>query len=274
MNYLKSMHGLGDNIYIRSFLTNINEETYLATPWPQMFKDLKHVKLVEMKSQFRTQAKNIAKQKIKYDKLPFQLNRQISYGELGPIPGLSKFFNRELDRMSLPSYGGRTIDQPYVLVRPATVRKEWIAESRNPKPEYISIAADIARSKGYLVVSVADLQDGEEWALDPLPKADIVFNHGELDFELLMRMTEHASAVIGGVGWIVPAAQAYDIPGWIICGGQGFYNHPDKINNDNYSKLTYAVPDEYCLCKIRDHQCNKEISNYENKFTDWITQLV
>jgi len=109
---------------------------------------------------------------------------------------------------------------------------------------------------------------GKEWAVGELPKADISYLQGELDITQLLGAAEGSEALIGGVGWIVPAALAMRKKAWVICGGQGGYNAPELICPPG-SNITFAVPDNFCRCRLRDHMCDKRISNYDTKLADW-----
>ncbi|MNG04024.1 hypothetical protein D3C84_871280 [compost metagenome] len=163
----------------------------------------------------------------------------------------------------------------YVLVRPATVRTEWRADTRNPDPIYIAAAAAEMRHRGYRVVSVADLERGKEWALDPLPPADIQYHAGELQVEPLLALLQHAAALIGGIGWIVPASIAAQVPAWIICGGQGGFNSPEHITDScmDLSRITFAVPDNFCRCTLKQHTCDKRIADHDARFAAWADRL-
>ncbi|MFV9536278.1 hypothetical protein ACNUI4_32355 [Pseudomonas aeruginosa] len=82
-------------------------------------------------------------------------------------------------------------------------------------------------------------------AIDPLPPADIQFHKGELPVEQLLALLQHADAVIGGISSIVPASIAAKVPAWIICGGQGRYNWPERITTNAWTcpASPSAVPD-------------------------------
>ncbi|MGV2896729.1 hypothetical protein ACNPPY_13135, partial [Achromobacter sp. AGC78] len=84
---------------------------------------------------------------------------------------------------------------------------------------YIAEAAEAARSAGYRVISVADLEPGKEGAVGKWPPADEVYHGGEFSVRQLLALVQGAAAVIGGIGWILPAAIAMKVPAWIICGG-------------------------------------------------------
>lgn len=271
---IEGMQGLGDNIYQRAWMRRFTQPVYLRTPWPELYEDLPNVRFVRPLTKLRTQSKNAQRQTV-YQPLRVDGSagvKTIRYGTGGIIPGMTRAFGFQPSRFDLPDFGPRLLDRPYVLVRPVTVRAEWRADARNPLPEYVAEAAAHLRALGYAVVSVADLADGAEWALDPLPVADYTFHAGELDVRQLMALVQHAAAVVGGIGWIVPAALAAKVPAWIVCGGQGAYNAPALICPAE-SSVTFAVPDKFCRCRERQHTCNKRIKNHACDFARWSVQL-
>lgn len=269
---IRGMLGLGDSIYSRAFLRKY-PGAFLETPWPEPYLDL-DVKCVRPATQLRTQAKNIQREHDWHRPVGGGQMR-IAYGRDPIIQGLRKAFRCEPGEFDLPDFGPPPVDGRYVLVRPATVRAEWRADTRNPLPEYIASAAAEMRRRGWKVVSVADLEPGKEWAIDPLPPADIQFHKGELPVEKLLALLQYADAVIGGIGWIVPAAIAAKRPAWIICGGQGGYNSPEHITDKcmDLSRITFAVPDRFCRCTLKEHNCDKRITDYERKFSKWADAL-
>lgn len=266
---IHAMRGLGDSIYARAFIKALPGELYIDTPWPELLADLPNVHFIRPHTPLRTQAKNIARQGRTWETPPpRQPARQIRYGAEGIIRGMTASFGVMPGAFDLPPLPPSPESGPYVVVRPATVRSEWRADTRNPAPEYIDAAALKASALGYKVVSVADLKPDAEWAVMPLPYADVQFHHGELPVEQLLALVKGAAAVIGGIGWLVPAALAAKVPAWIICGGQGGFNSPKQICPDG-STITFVVPDNFCRCKLKIHGCDKRISNYDAKLADW-----
>lgn len=264
---IHSMKGLGDCLFQRAFLKNMPGPIYLDTPWPELVSDLPHVHCVRPQTNLRTQAKNIARHSSWLMPPAKQPARHIRYGTEGIIPGMIASFGvmpGEFDLPPLPYVVGK-----YVVVRPATVRQEWRADTRNPDPAYIAIAAAEAKARGYEVVSVADLQEGAEWAVGDLPYADRTYHKGELSVTDLLSLVNSASAVIGGIGWLVPAALSAKVPAWIICGGQGGYNAPELITPKGQTNITFAVPDNFCRCRLKQHSCDKRISDYDSKLAQW-----
>lgn len=272
---IRGMKGLGDCIYQRAFLRQLPGIVFLETPWPELYQDMPYVRCVRPATELRTQAKNMARQ-AKWARVPpAQSTLTIRYGGNGIYNGMRSCFRAQPGLLDLPSFGPSPVAGRYVVVRPVTVRAEWRADTRNPLPEYIAQAAAEMRRRGYQVVSVADLHPGQEWALEPLPNADVRYHAGELPVEQLLALLQGASAVIGGIGWIVPASIAAGVPAWIVCGGQGGYNAPELITDRamNTSRLTFAVPDNFCRCTERQHTCDKRIANYDQRLAEWADRL-
>lgn len=266
---IHAMRGLGDSIYSRAFIKALLGQLYVDTPWPELLSDLPNVHFIRPQTTLRTQAKNIARHADWVMPPGRQPARHIRYGAEGIIPGMTACFGVAPGEFDLPSLPPSPETGKYVVVRPATVRSEWRADTRNPDPEYIITAAAEAKARGYRVISVADLVDGVEWMVGDSPYADVRYHKGELPVEQLLSLVANASAVIGGIGWLVPAALAAKVPAWIICGGQGGYNAPELITPRGQTNITFAVPDNFCRCLLKQHTCDKRISNYDSKLTEW-----
>lgn len=266
---IHSMKGLGDNVYQRAFLKNMPGPIYLDTPWPELVADLPHVHCVRPQTNLRTQAKNIARHSSWLMPPAKQPARHIRYGTEGIIPGMIASFGVIPGEFDLPPLPPSLETGKYVVVRPATVRSEWRADTRNPLPMYIGEAVMHASARGYKIISVADLQEGQEWLVGPEPYADVQYHKGELPVEQLLALVKGAAAVIGGIGWLVPAALSAKVPAWIICGGQGGYNAPELITPKGQTNITFAVPDNFCRCRLKMHNCDKRISDYDSKLSHW-----
>ena len=261
--------GLGDNIYERAFVKMLPKPVYLDTPWPEIYGGIEGVHFLKPQTTLRTQAKNIARHSSWLMPPAKQPTRQIRYGAEGIIPGMIASFGVMPGEFDLPPLPPSPVEGKYVVVRPATVRSEWRADTRNPDPEYIAKASIEALVRGYRVVSVADLVEGQEWLVGHRPKASVNYHQGELPVEQLLALVKGAAAVIGGIGWLVPAALSAKVPAWIICGGQGGYNAPELITPKGQSNITFAVPDNFCRCRLKMHNCDKRISDYDSKLAHW-----
>lgn len=268
-----AMRGLGDSIYSRAFLKKF-PGAYVDTPWPELTEDLP-IKPVRPSTTLRTQKKNVERIASWFNR-PAEREVKIRYGKDGIILGMIESFGVQPGSFDLPDFGPSPVAGDYVVVRPVTVREEWRADTRNPLPEYVDSAARYASACGFIVVSIADLEVNKEWLIGDAPYADITYHSGELDVTQLMALIAGARAVIGGIGWIVPATICYRVPAWIICGGQGGYNAPEKITSPlmGKHKTEFAVPDNFCHCTLKQHDCDKRISNYDARFAEWLDRLL
>lgn len=270
------MHGLGDNIYQRAMLPR-DQVIYLQTPWPEIYQDMLNVRPVRTNSSLRTQKKNEARVH-KWHAMPFtgERSRRFNYTGFPVIEGMEKSTGLTFHQMSLPDYGTRPIQEPYIVMRPATIRREWMAAARNPRPDYLVRAAEMVRAAGFKVVLVADVNGDDEWLDGELPPSDVQYLNGQLHITELLRHTQHAAGVIGGIGWILPAAIAQRRPALIICGGEGGWNSPEQLTDPRMvgHKVTFAIPDNFCRCKNHGHACDKTITRFEQIAARWVADLV
>ncbi len=271
---IDGMRGLGDNIYIKAFVQTLSKqnEIHIATPWPELFQDIPRIKFQKPHTTLRTQLKNIARvpNDVWSHETQFDRTINVHYGAGTNIPDdLGRIF-KCVPTWGLPKFKGPKIKKPYIVMRPATLRKEWFAASRNPKPEYLAEISDWLRDR-YHIVSVADFEDGQEWQEGELPYADTIYHKGELDVSELLGLCQGAAGIVGGVGWIVPFAVSCGVPCFVVMGGCGEYNAHWKITNAamDLSKIRFAVPDNFCMCKDMKHECDKEISNLKGCFDEW-----
>lgn len=279
---VEGMRGLGDNIYQRPFIraAAARGPVYLSTPWPEFFDDLDGVRFIKPRTELRTQAGNIERQDdgrwskpppgaetvtIRYGSADFRRGTLIDAMERAlPLDGVPLTFD-------LPDMGPSPIrsDKPIAVVRPVTVRSEWRNEARNPQPEYVGqIALDLRRT--HTVVALAHLAPGQEWALS-MPPHDINCTMGQLSVRQALALIKAAHVVVGAVGWIVPAAIALKTPAFVVLGGQGGHNAPDKITDSrmDLSRIGWATPDNFCRCETMRHKCDKRISTLREQWEAW-----
>lgn len=273
------MYGLGDNIYQRAVVRALPGIHYLRTPWPQLYADLPNIRCVRPSTRLRTQAKNAARGWAWATPPASMGARKANYvshsGSM--LAGLCAAFGVSLPALTfdLPEFPGPAIGAPYVVIRPATVRAEWRADARNPRAEYLDAAARAAAARGYRVISVADLAERQEWIDGPAPYADQRFHAGELGIEALLGLVRGAAAVIGGVGWLVPAAVAYRVPMLLLYGGWGAANGPQRIFDSrmDVSRIDPVIPDNFCMCRDAMHACDKTISNLDAHLDRFFARL-
>lgn len=274
MVLIEGMRGLGDNIYQRAFLQNYQQQVYLETPWPQIYQDLDNIIPVMAGTELRTQRKNM--KSLDCWQIPKRVTHcfRVMYSDSNIFKGMTECFGFEPSAMTLPDFGESCVSGDYIVIRPVTVRAEWPNEARNPLPEYIAKAAEHIKRLGVKIVSVADLAENQEWALDPLPYADITYHKGELSMSELMALCQGSIGIVGGIGWIVPFSLASGVPSLVVCGGQGRYNHPQNLICEKQpNNITFAIPDQFCMCADKSHQCDKRIADYDDILRNWLADL-
>lgn len=281
---VEAMRGLGDTIFQRPFIraAAARGPVWIETPWPELYSDLP-VQFVRMTTPLRTQARNLARQAPeRWSQAPADSQRVVmGYGRELRRRSIVEALEAKLPldgepfRFDLPPELSRpwlAESRPIALIRPVTLRREWKNEARNPHPAYVSrLAARLMDT--HHVISVADLEGSAEYlAGQPVP-AHTRFERGELDVSLLLRLIAQADVAIGGVGFLVPAAIALQTRAYIVLGGQGGHNGPDKITDPrmNLDRIGFARPVNLCPCDRMLHRCDKRISNLEGGFTAWAT---
>jgi len=285
--YIICMDGLGDGIYNRPFIRMVTRryDLWLRTPWPELYSDL-GINFVRSNAQLRTQQKNVERQNGIWSRPPpGSSTLQIRYNRhdlltMNMVQSLERHYP-VVDgsyRMDLPRFSNSPIvsARPIALVRPATLRREWFAPSRNPSPAYIQIVIDILVARGFCVVSVADCDRYGEWFEGKEPQGMTEkFHAGELAVNQLMGLVQHSAVIVGGVGWIVPAAIAAQKHLFIIFGGRGGHNSPEKLfdNRMDLSRVGWLMPEPFCRCVEATHGCNKTINRFGERFDRWLATL-
>jgi hypothetical protein len=284
----RGMWGLGDNIFSRPFVRVAASkfDLYLETPWPELYADL-DIKFVRGFRALRTQQKNIARQARERwwtnTTLP---RRQVKTGYtnlaatsiIKSLEARWRTLGVDFDPalFDLPDMGPSPVlsDRPIAVIRPVTVRTEWRNEARNPRPEYVNAIAEELMAT-HRVVAVADLAPGEEWVTSTVPPAHRYFMFGQLNVRELLALVREADIVVGGVGWIVPAGLALKTKTFVVLGGHGGHNAPDKITDTrlDLSRIGFAVPERFCRCTNMLHNCVKTISEPVDVFRRWFHSL-
>lgn len=270
---IHGMHGLGDNLYQRCVIREVPGDVILMTPWPQIYADLP-IRCLPAKSTLRTQAKNERRSVFSRMLVGRPAKRWHYVSSDAPIPqALAAQFGVTPRVFDGPPVVAPS-REPYIVVRPATIRKEWRADSRNPHAGYIDRAVQALRGR-FRIVSVADLRDGEEWPSEPLPYADERYHEGQLPVEQLLGLVAGAAGVVGGVGWAVPAAVAYRVPMLLLFGGWGKHNGPARIFGRpmDISQIDKVFPDAFCMCSSYAHACNKRVSNIDARVDAFALRL-
>jgi hypothetical protein len=285
---IRAPYGLGDGIYVRPVIRDqaLRREVYVDTPFPELYEDL-GVRFLEPPTYhehayLRVQSKQIRRQLPSRWSAPPPLADMawLYYSAEAFVHGsvyqamAYKMPQVALPLWDLPDFGPSpfdTEDAPLAIVRPAVRRTEWDNPSRNPLPEYISFVAGDLKARGYAVVVICDLSPGEEWIVGEMPPHCIALTKGELSTRQLLAAVADASVLVGGVGWIVPAAIAYRKPAFVILGGNGGSNAPEKIIDERMdgSKIGFAWPEHFCRCNSNTHECIKTIPDLELQWNRW-----
>lgn len=284
--FVRGMFGLGDNIMQRPFIRAAaarEEAVYLQTPWPELYADLPNVLPVRSATRLRTQAKNEARYRGRWHARPGRCRTvQVAYGAAALGAGLTIMAAMEQRlplagapfRWDLPDLGPPfeidTGGRPLAIVRPVTERTEWHNAARSPRPEYIAEAAARLMESHY-VIAVADLQPGQEWLVGAMPVCDVAYMRGELTALDVLQLVKQADVVVGGVGWIVPAALALRTRAFIYLGGNGAHNAPEVIVDPRVDsrRMGFARPRNFCLCSEKQHRCDKVIDRPLEQFERW-----
>lgn len=285
---VRGMQGFGDCIMQRPIIRAAASRgpVQLMTPWPELYQDLEGVDLVRWGSKLRTQARHERETSFRwagrrgnptvtlgYSTKLLEGGRSIIEAMESKLPIGDAPFIWDLPvagRIPKLITGGR----PIAVVRPVTERAEWHNASRSPLPEYIAqIAARLGRT--HFVVVVADLEPGKEWLVGEMPIADVAFMYGQIRPMDLLELVRAADVVVGGVGWIVPAALALQTRAFIVLGGNGGHNGiPQLIDRRaDASRMGFAVPTAFCECVDKHHPCDKRIDRPVEIFEDWAEQM-
>jgi len=235
--------GLGDSIYVRPFIaaTAQRRDVYYETPWPELFHDLP-LRLVRGQRRLRTQMRNLARTRQEQWFRPPDDARTIrlGYGVLevanGNVATAMEIKLPPLNKLNpvwdLPELGKCPFDTggaPLAIIRPVMRRIEWDNEARNPYPQYVDEIAGDLKARGFATVVIADLKHGYEWIEGGrLPPHNVALTNGELSVRQLLAAVRDAAVVVGPVGWIVPAAIALHTRAFIILGGNGGMNAPER----------------------------------------------
>jgi hypothetical protein len=280
---LRCPYGLGDAIYIRPVIRDqaLKRDVYCETPWPELYEDLP-VRFIEPPTTLRVQAAQMKRQ------LPSRWSPRPAVAETRTLYYSAEAFSQgnvyqamahQMEPVArplwdLPDMGPcpfDTSDSPLVIVRPCVVRKDWPNPSRNPRPEYVAQISGDLKARGYAVVVVCDLSAGEEWIEGEMPPHNYALTNGELSTRQLLASVQNAALLVGGVGWIVPAAIAAHTPAFIVLGGNGGANAPDKIIDPRMDArlVGFAWPETLCLCSDQHHQCRKDIPDLMQQWQAW-----
>lgn len=285
---MQGMLGLGDNIHQRAVIKQMMKRNpvILETPWPSVYHDLigDRLKLINRACSLRTQTKNAKREKHLFSiKRASSRTHKIWYthdqiknlgGFLAAMCANSGFQKGDF---SLPvpdawrEKARKVIgypDKPIMIYRPLVNRTEWNGcMQRNPDAvAYVELAMSVRDH--FHVVSIADLEDGVEWAVSQSIGADIEFHKGELDFETIAGLMSIAGLVFCSPGFALVLAQAVGAPVVSVFGGHEsarLYDH----SNDTDCFIEPIIP---CECFNKLHKCDKRIdlTSAKNRIKEFV----
>lgn len=288
MIFLHGRGGLGDAIYARPFAKAAllrDRNVWVETSWPWMFSDL-GVKVTKRIGGLRVQAFHgelnpdvVWSPKPKYAK-------RISVRYRWAVIANEVSITQEMEKMSrlrptdltldLPPLPACAEQGPYAVIRPSAIRLDFPAPSREPPPEYLHEAARQLTASGMRVITVGHWIPGlEEQNGEPLP-ADTRYENGELTLPELFALVAGAAVVVSAPCWLVPATLATRTPHVVIAGGCGGRNNPKALvdGRQRKSRQAWLLPEKYCMCKNRNHDCPKEILDFDARFGQALEEVV
>jgi hypothetical protein len=278
--------GMGDAIYARPFVRAALREdpdVYINTSWPAIFADLP-VKVTK-------RTPGLAVQQHHGDQVPDHVwsshpdgarTLSLRYEWKRLQKRVSTI--REMERLSglqpdplvldLPPLPESPVSGRYAVVRPPAIRCDYPAPSREPDPAYLARAAEMLQARGYRVVTIGAFLPGLEEPNGEVP-ADVRFEYGELPLMQAISLAAHASVVVSGPCWLVPASAASGAPMIVLGGGCGGRNNPAALVDDRLGAdhVQWLLPDRYCMCRKRNHGCPKRVRGFDRRFAALLDSL-
>lgn len=272
---LRLMRGLGDTIYQRALI----DSGVVDTPWAELFEDKPEVFCVKSDTDLRTQKKNADAYQDWCEKPSYREEVQVDYNPStlaiarNIIRVMERYLGHDHFSFDLPDFGKSPVKGKYVVIKPNTVRSEWMCPARNCKSEYINKASLMLKKKGYKIIGIADVAEGEEWLDGIPPYVDEAYYEGEFNIKELVSLVRGAELMVSSVGWPVPMCLATGTRLICIGGGLGRFNNPEMITDprmEHIDEFKFIEPDEYCMCGNMNHDCKKEISDFDSQFKEAI----
>jgi hypothetical protein len=84
----------------------------------------------------------------------------------------------------------------------------------------------------------------------------------------MLALMAASDIIIGGMGFIIPAALALNKHCFVVLGGQGGHNAPSRVLDPRLdcSRIGFATPKDFCQCTNMRHNCNKTIPDLMQQF--------
>lgn len=277
------MQGLGDNLHQRAIIRELmkTNDVTLATCWGSLYHDLvaRGLKLAHRRSQLRTQAKTQAREiAMLRGTLPkgarsvtiWPRGVQAAGSILGAMfasvglamperPDFSLPVPREWRKALRARLPATAAGKPIMVHRPIVLRREWDGRSRNPDLAAYDALYRSIRER-FFVVSVADIEPGQEWVDGPpYQEVDLVWHRGELHFPHLAALWAEAALVFSSAGFAPILAQSVGTPSVTIYGGRESSRTTNWVGA-HLAPTLMIDPDRPCDCHSHHHHCQKAIS--------------
>lgn len=255
---------------------------YVDTSWPELYADLP--------AQVVKRIGGLALQRHHGDKHPAetwaklprcqQINLRYRWSKLLKSSMLAEMallsgINPNPIELDLPPLPDPVLSGRYAVVRPPAARLDYPGPAREPAAEYVRHAAAYLRAEGWPVVSLGAFVPGlEEPASDPIP-ADVRYEHGEQPLMQALALVANADIIVTSPGWMLPVGMASRTPVIVIAGGCGGRNFPAALADPRLgAPVRWILPDEYCQCRARMHDCPKVISGFPEQFAAAVDDLM
>lgn len=190
--------------------------------------------------------------------------------EMALLSGL----NPEPLELDLPPLPDTVVSGRYVIIRPPAARLDYPGPAREPDAAYVRQAAEFLRAEGWTVVTLGAFVPGLEVpSSDPIP-SDVRYEYGEQPLLQALALVAGADLVVTSPGWMLPVGMAAKAPVVVIAGGCAGRNRPDALADPRLAApVRWILPDDYCQCRARTHQCPKVITGFSEKFAVAVAEL-
>lgn len=272
---IKTNQGIGDCLYLRPVLKWLpHNDLYLMTPWPQLFHDIPKIKFIRYDTQLRTQRENVQRDDLKwcsqeedidiflewYDLRHYTIVGYYCQQILGYQP---KWFDNSLPvpdawfEQARQLIDDKNVDNKKIcLIRPNTLRNEWLCPARNPKTEYLQRFIDQNRDE-FFFIGLANLADGKEFYDGVLKNVDWEITTG-VSLETVIGMFCLSSVIITSPSFWSALGLALNSNMLVIHGA----HEPHFAINDRRcraTKCTFVEPCPFDICDKEKPDAYKDI---------------
>jgi ADP-heptose:LPS heptosyltransferase len=298
--FIRAMVGIGDNLYARPFIKDLalHHQVSLMTGFPQLFGDIRGIRLVRAQTSLPYVKKNIRDWGVDNDWRGAPREKPDDEHQMEPVfmaydpndpanvtEQIERAFPiRHLYQFDLPPPDFRGINsylttlfqtrKKYVVIRPVVVREGFGTSARNCKAKYVHEAVETLKSHGILTISVARIGDGETGEA-PLPECDISYMDGVLSFPEMIELVRHSAGVVSGPGFAMPMAVAAKRPLLAIWGARGRLDNPERIfdRRMDLSQVVNSIPDNFCRHSTGECACDKTISRFGSDLMKFVNKV-